>query len=122
MMDKNRKDSHRAVDQSLPRAALFALLAMISGCAVVKDSGSTGAITAKGPTLVQEKSTAAGFPFLYFPMPDSDRTAVAITWHTDLPQALAGREAAARLGIDLMLNGGAGGLAAEEIIADFVKN
>lgn len=89
------------------------LFTLLSSCAAYTTSTSTNADT------VQQLSTPAGHQFWYYPMPESERTAVAITWHSDLPDVTTGREATPRVGIELMLNGGAGNLAAEEIIADF---
>ncbi|MCR9137787.1 MAG: insulinase family protein [Alphaproteobacteria bacterium] len=61
----------------------------------------------------------AGHQFFYVPMDDAQRTAVAITWASGLPTGPGIHEATARLGIELMLNGGAGGLPPDEISADF---
>ncbi len=93
----------------------IAAFALLSGCASVGDSKPVSN-TASAPQTI---STDAGYSYLYSPMPDADRTAVAITWHSDLTNVPVGQEALPRLGINLMLNGGAGGLPAEEIIADF---
>lgn len=90
-------------------------MVFLSGCAAV--GGSKPLSNTFG--VAQTVSTEAGYRYLYSPMPNADRTAVAITWHSDLANVPMGREALPRLGINLMLNGGAGGLPAEEIIADF---
>ena len=101
------------------------LATLLSGCAAVdgsdkgSDIGSSGKLESTATSPVQSLTTEAGHSYLYFPMPDADRSAVAITWHSEIAGLPAGKEALPRLGIDLMLNGGAGGLAAEEIIADF---
>jgi zinc protease len=98
---------------------LTAVLAtVLSSCATVDDS-RPGSGPATGAGSTETLTTNAGQSYLYFPMPDAERTAVAITWHSDLDNLPIGSEALPRLGIALMLNGGAGGLAAEEIIADF---
>lgn len=94
--------------------SLFA--ALLSGCASKGGSDPLGIVSEGG---MQTISTDAGHTFLYVPMREADRSAVAITWHSDIADLPENKESLARLGIDLMLNGGAGGLAAEEIIADF---
>jgi len=97
----------------------FLVTTLVTSCATVDGTGSVQKQTSKTSGQVQELSTDAGHSYLYFPMPDSDRSAVAITWHSDIATVPTGKETLPKLGIDLMLNGGAGGLAAEQIIADF---
>lgn len=119
----------RATPLNKPTRQIALLTTLIgslsSGCVAVDRSdltfgaSSTGTPATQSTSPVQALSTDAGHTYLYFPMPDADRTAVAITWHSDLANIPARKEALPRLGIDLMLNGGAGGLDAEEIIADF---
>ncbi len=93
--------------------------ALLSGCSVLGGSDAPGDIAALSSNGLQTITTDGGHTYLYAPMPESDRSAVAITWHTDIADLPVNKESMPRVGIDLMLNGGAGGLAAEEIIADF---
>jgi len=105
---------------TLYRAALTTIAAVvISSCATVNELESANKLSAAEPLGIQTISTDAGHTYTYIPMPDADRSAVAITWHSDIATVPKGKEALPRLAIDLMLNGGAGGLPAEDIIADF---
>ncbi len=63
--------------------------------------------------------TPNGHEFSYFPMEDAKRTAIAVTWKSGLPPGSNLHEALPRIGISLMLKGGAGGFAPSEIKADF---
>jgi predicted Zn-dependent peptidase len=76
-------------------------------------------VAAAASTKVTRHTTPAGHEFSYVPMDGAKRTAVAITWKSGLPTGAGFHEASARLGITLMLKGGAGGLAPDEIAADF---
>lgn len=76
-------------------------------------------VVASGSPKVARYFSPAGHEFFYVPMADAKRTAVAVTWTSGLPTGPGIHEAAARLGIGLMLRGGAGGLAPDEITADF---
>jgi len=67
----------------------------------------------------QKLETPNGHEFWYLPMPEAERNAISVTWHTDLPQDEKVHPSTARVGIELMLNGGAGGKEPTEIIADF---
>lgn len=75
-------------------------------------------VAADSPKMTRHISPA-GHEFFYVPMADAKRTAVAVTWKSGLPTGPGIHEASARLGIDLMLSGGAGGLPPDEISADF---
>jgi len=92
---------------------------LVTSCASIAPQNSSSESSAKLERVVENRFTENGHEFLYYPMPEADRSAVAITWHTDVASLPEGIEAAPRLGIDLMLNGGAGGMPAEDIIADF---
>ncbi|MFK8076716.1 MAG: M16 family metallopeptidase [Granulosicoccus sp.] len=93
--------------------------ALLSGCSSLGGSDATRDTAALVSDGLQTITTQAGHTYLYAPMPESDRSAVAITWHADIADLPVNKESMPRIGIDLMLNGGAGSLAAEEIIADF---
>lgn len=67
---------------------------------------------------ITRHKSPGGIEFRHFAMKDAKRTAVAITWKHNVP-ANGVHISASRLGISLMLNGGAGGKAPDEIIADF---
>lgn len=110
-------DLHRRPHRAILLACV--VTAMLSGCTAITktDTGATAKLDAS--SQIQTLSTNVGYSYSYFPMPNADRTAVAITWHSDLANIPAGKEALPRLGIDLMLNGGAGGMGAEDIIANF---
>lgn len=75
--------------------------------------------SAVGSPKMTRHTSPAGHEFFYVPMADAKRTAVAVTWKSGLPTGPGIHEASARVGIDLMLNGGAGGLPPDEISADF---
>ena len=94
---------------------------VLQGCAVAANepAGTQNSKQKSVESPVQQRITAAGHQYWYFPMPDSDRTAVAINWAVDLPDTQGAHVTTPRIGIDLMLNGGAGGREAAEIIADF---
>ena len=68
---------------------------------------------------MQKHTTPNGIEYWHYPMEDAKRTAVAVSWPAEITQADRGHEATARLGVELMLNGGAGGRAPDELIADF---
>ena len=104
------------------RALMASSVVALSACSVAGKSLDDMSPSAKAAVQVQKHKTTAGHSYWYKPMPDADRTAVAITWHSDLANVLAGKEVTPRVGIDLMLNGGAGGLPAEDIIADLEQN
>lgn len=67
---------------------------------------------------VEEITSPDGHKFWYYSLPDADRTALAVTWVQELPVNSV-HPMVARLGIDLMLNGGAGGRGAADIVADY---
>lgn len=75
--------------------------------------------TSSSDTLAQEITTEAGHDFWYYPMPKANRTALAITWEQEVPVDEATHPATAEIAIELMLNGGAGGRDAAEIVADY---
>ncbi len=68
---------------------------------------------------VGKHTTPAGHVFWYVPLEEAKRTAVSVTWTAGLPRGPDTHEATARLGISLMLSGGAGGIASDELSADF---
>lgn len=74
---------------------------------------------AAGSPKMTRHISPAGHEFFHVPMEDAKRTAVAMTWKSGLPTGPGLHEASARLGIELMLSGGAGGLPPDEISADF---
>ncbi len=119
MMGVSNDMNHSNRKTWVPNVLLASLVSLLSACSTLENSAGDSSSDAKVSDQVQQHITGAGHSFWYLPMPNADRTAVAITWHSDLPDLVAGREAAPRVGIDLMLNGGAGGLPAEQIIADF---
>ena len=105
---------------SLARS-LFPVMSVVllSGCSSLGGINAAGDIAAMSSESLQTITTEGGHTYLYAPMPESERSAVAITWHTDIADLPPNKESLPRVGIDLMLNGGAGGLPAEKIIADF---
>jgi len=68
---------------------------------------------------VSRQVTPNGHVYWMFPIEEAARTAVAIDWSGGLTMLPEGRETAARVGVNLMLNGGAGGKTPDEIVADF---
>ena len=64
-------------------------------------------------------TTPAGHSFWYVPLEEAKRTAVAVTWAAGLPTGPDVHEATARLGVSLMLSGGADGIGSDELAADF---
>lgn len=68
---------------------------------------------------MKQYTTPGGIEFWHFPMKNSKRTAVAVNWPSEIPSGVSGHETTAQLGIDLMLNGGAGGKAPDALVADF---
>ena len=72
-----------------------------------------------GKSDLQELTTPAGHKFWYYPMPDAERTSLAISWAQQVPVDGDMHPGTARLAIDLMLKGGAGGRDAAEIVADY---
>ena len=94
-----------------------ATVAMKAVIATVFISGSTLLADAEVP--IQEITTPAGHKFWYHAMPQANRTALAVSWAQEIPTSDAVHPAVARLGIDVMLNGGAGGRDAADIVADY---
>jgi len=68
---------------------------------------------------LQELTTPAGHKFWYYAMPKAERTSLAISWAQQVPVDDEIHPSTARLAIDLMLNGGAGGRDAAQIVADY---
>lgn len=68
---------------------------------------------------VQKLKTPNGHTFWYHQMPEADRTAIAVSWAQEVPVGENSHPAIARIGIDVMLNGGAGGRDAADIVADY---
>ena len=68
--------------------------------------------------VVEQLTSPDGHKFWYYSMPDADRTALAVTWAQEVPVSSV-HPLTARLGIDVMLNGGAGGRDAADIVADY---
>ena len=68
---------------------------------------------------VQKHTTPAGHAFWYFPMPNAERTALAINWAQEVPLGDNTHPAVAILGTEVMLKGGAGGRDAADIVADY---
>lgn len=68
---------------------------------------------------VSKYTSPAGHGFFYVSMADAKRTAVAVTWKSGLPTGPDIHEATARLGVGLMLRGGSGGVAPDEVAAEF---
>ena len=68
---------------------------------------------------VTKQVTPAGHSYWHYPVENAKRSAVVITWPTGISMLPKGQEMAARLGINLMLNGGAGGKSPGQIIAEF---
>ncbi|MEM7256490.1 MAG: hypothetical protein AAF404_03780, partial [Pseudomonadota bacterium] len=73
---------------------------------------------ASDAALVEPLTSPDGHKFWYYSMPDADRTALAVTWEQEVPVKSV-HPLTARLGIDVMLNGGAGGRDAADIVADY---
>ena len=67
---------------------------------------------------VEQHTTPAGHTLWYYPMPQAERTALAISWQQQVPVKDM-HPSTARLAIDLMLNGGAGDRDAAQIVADY---
>ena len=96
------------------------MIALLQGCAnAASEAPAVADRQNSADAAVALHTTPDGHRFWFHAMPESDRTAVAVTWSAALPDGPDTHPAAARVGIELMLNGGAGGMAAEEIIADF---
>ncbi len=70
-------------------------------------------------TEVTEQVSPGGQKYWHYPVENAKRTAVAIAWPNGIATLPAGMEMVSRIGIDVMLNGGADGKPPEEIIADF---
>lgn len=68
---------------------------------------------------VSRHETPMGHVFWLHPIADAKRSAIAISWPSGLGDLPEGEEMAARIGIEVMLNGGAAGKTPDEIIADF---
>jgi len=69
--------------------------------------------------LLKELTTPQGIKFWYYPLPDADRTALVISWAQEVPSDGSVHPSVARVGLNLMLKGGAGGRDAADIGADF---
>ena len=80
---------------------------------------SASSVFADAGAPIREITTPAGHKFWYYPMPEADRTALAVSWAQEVPHGGSVHPGAARLGIDVMLNGGAGGRDAADIVADY---
>ncbi|MBX2886905.1 MAG: insulinase family protein [Granulosicoccus sp.] len=105
---------------NLRRALVLVLgLLLTQGCASTAENGNAGESSDGAAASVEQHVSDSGHAFWYYSMPDADRTAVAVTWTSELPDETLMHVATPRVGIDLMLNGGAGGQAPEDIIADF---
>jgi len=74
--------------------------------------------TASSAAVVEQLTTPDGHKFWYYPMPKADRTAFAIRWKQEVPYKTVS-SAVARIGTDVMLNGGAAGREAADIVADY---
>lgn len=99
---------------------LYSALLMIQGCATSGGPhGTTPQSADVSSGVVEQHTSPAGHTFWYYGMPYAERTAVAVTWTAEIPDESLMHVATSRVGIDLMLNGGAGGKEPEEIIADF---
>ena len=68
---------------------------------------------------VTKQISPAGQAYWHYPVEGAKRTAVAIAWPNGLAGLPTGMEMISRVGIDVMLNGGADGKPPEEIIANF---
>ncbi len=68
---------------------------------------------------VTRQATPGGHVFWHYPIEGAKRSAVAISWPSGLADLPIGQEMAARVGTELMLNGGAAGKTPDQIIADF---
>lgn len=68
---------------------------------------------------VKELTTPAGLTYWYFHMPDAERTALFINWEQEVPLGEGTHPAAAEVGVDIMLKGGAGGMSAADIVAAY---
>ncbi len=107
----------RSTSGRLSVARLMSLITlgfMVSGCAVI-----SGSDAGSGEIELQRITTDDGHSYAYYAMPNASRSAVSITWKSDLPDVATMHEATALLAVDLMQNGGAGGRAPEDIFADF---
>ena len=68
---------------------------------------------------VTKRTTPNGHVYWHYPIEKAKRTAVAIAWPSGISTLPSGQEMIARIGIDMMLNGGADGKLPEEIVAEF---
>ncbi len=69
------------------------------------------------PTQVH--MTPQGREFWHFPMKDVPQSAISIVWNSDFSGLPKGLERGARIGVRLMIEGGAGGMDAADIVAEF---
>ncbi len=106
---------NRTLFRSNMATALFigAFLVLCSSSLVADDT------TGNGVDALQEVTTPEGHTFWYYHMPTADRTALAITWDQEVPLLNNSHPSAAYIGVNVMLNGGAGGRTAADIVADY---
>ena len=102
------KDSAFARNVTITMKAMVAAV-FISGSPLIADTG----------VAIEKITTPAGHTFWYYPMPQASRTALAVSWAQEVPLNDAVHPGVARLGIDVMLNGGAGSRDAADIVADY---
>lgn len=76
-------------------------------------------VSADSDSVLQEVTTPDGHKFWYYAMPKAARTAIAVNWAQQVPLDEGIHPSTARVGIDVMLNGGAGGRDAAQIVADY---
>lgn len=93
-------------------AGVFATIVAVSAPVLAQSSSSE-------KDAVQQYTTPAGHKYWHYPMPGAARTAVAVSWAQEVPLHDNTHPATARLAINVMLNGGAGGRDAAEIVADY---
>ena len=101
------------VQRTLPALVASALLTVCPLNAVA-DNQTTGSDSG-----LRQLTTENGHQFWYYPMPQASRTAVAVTWKQGVPVDKTTHPGTARLGIEVMLNGGAGDRDAAQIVADY---
>jgi len=104
-------------DSQKPWLAVY-VVALVIALSSVASIANTEAASAS-ESAVTEHATPAGHKFWYYAMPDAKRTALAIDWAQEVPLGADTHPAAADVGIEVMLKGGAGGREAAEIVADY---
>jgi len=75
--------------------------------------------TTDDSVLLKEVTTPDGNTFWYYPLPKADRTALFISWEQEVPADGSVHPAVARIARHVMMNGGAGGRSAAEIVGAF---